>query len=177
MEVSYELTAADLTAFQWRGVNRSPLVRRSRRNTYIYLFLAFFLMSLVPAIGSRGHIIYLRSFNYLFLLTGFPLTAGLFWMFERRMTRRAIDTLVGEERPDKGRIGRHTIVLDNEGVLERTLVGETRSAWPGIEKVEQDENYLYIYTAPGAAHIIPRHAFRNADEANAFFEYALKNVS
>lgn len=174
MEVSYELTAADLIAFQLRGVSKSPLVRRSRRNTYLYLFLAFFLMALVPAVGAHGRIIYIGAFNYLFLLIGFPLTALLFWMIERRMTHRAVNALVAQEKQDKGRLGRHTLILDEEGVLERTVVGETRSAWAGIEKVEQDTDYIYIYTAPGAAHVVPRHAFKSVEEGNALYEYAVR---
>ena len=172
MEVTYELTAADLSAFQWRATRRLPLARRTRRNTYLYLLLAFFLMSLVPAIGGRGRFLSIADFNLYFLLTGFPLTALLFWLIEKRMMRRAIDSIVAQEKPDKGRLGTHTLKLDDYGVTERTLVGESKSLWAGIEKIEEDAEYIYIYTAPGAAHVVPRRAFKTPDDANAFFEFA-----
>ena len=57
MEVEYELTLADLYAFQWRAVYNSALGRRITRKVYLGWFLALLLFSLVPAIGPDGFVL------------------------------------------------------------------------------------------------------------------------
>ena len=174
MEVEYELTADDLYAFQWRATQRSASVRRMRRKVYIWLFVAVLLVSIVPAIGRDGFVI--SRVSWFFLFTFFPLVAGLSWVFERRGTRSAIREFVEKEKPDKGQIGKHTLVLSDDGLTESTVVGEQRTSWVGIDRVEQDPDYIFIYTGPSAAHVVPKRAFAYAADAERFQEFARSHV-
>jgi hypothetical protein len=171
MEVEYEITPEDLYAFQWRGVYRSPIGRRMRLKVYVYLFLAFLLVSLLPAIGADGFTVSRVSFT--FLAVTFPVVALLTWYFERRQTRRVILEILKKEKPDRGQLGRHKVSLNEAGLLEATAVGESRTSWAGVDRVEQDGEYIFIYTAPHAAHIIPKRAFAEAREAESFYQLAL----
>jgi hypothetical protein len=173
--VDYELTPDDLNAFQLRAIQRSPSAKRTRRNTYIYLFAGVLLLAIVPAIGPGGFDISRVSFG--FLVGFFALVASLTWFFEKRLTRRAISDLVKEEKPDKGQLGRHTLRLDDAGMVESTAVGESRTSWAGVDRVEKDPDYIFIYTAPHAALVIPRHAFSSADESEKFFQFAAASRS
>lgn len=170
MEVDYELTPDDLYAFQLRATQVSPVARRARRKLYIYLFLAVVLLAIVPAIGADGFDVSRVSFG--FLLTFFPLVAGITWLLEKRLSRRTILELLKEEVPEKGQLGKHRMKLDDTGVLEATAVGEQRTSWAGINRVEQSQDYFYIYTTPSAAFVIPRRAFADARDAEAFYQFA-----
>ena len=90
--------------------------------------------------------------------------------------RRFINKLLSEVKRDKGQLGRHKVLLDEDGVVESTAVGESRSSWAGIDRLEQDREYIFIYTQPHAAHIIPKRAFNNSHEAQAFYELAKLNM-
>jgi hypothetical protein len=169
MEVEYQLTSDDLYAFQWRAAYTSPRGRRARRKPYIYLFLTLLLVALLPAIGSDGFVI--ARVSFLFLVTTFPLVASLYWLFERRLIRRAIQELVKQEKPDKGQLGTHKIVLTDSGVVETTAVGESHTSWAGVDRVEQSSDYIFIYTSHAAAHIIPKRAFSES-QAEPFFQVA-----
>jgi hypothetical protein len=170
MEVDYELTRDDLYAFQLRATQVSPVARRARRKLYIYLFLAVFLLAIVPAIGADGFVVSRVSFG--FLLIFYPLVAGITWLLEKRLTRRTILELLKEEVPEKGQLGKHKVMLDDSGVLEGTAVGQSRTSWAGINRVEQSPDYIYIYTTPSAAFVIPRRAFAGAREADDFYQFA-----
>ncbi len=133
MEVTYQLTADDLYAFQWRANYTSPKSRRARRMAYLYLCLPFVVIALLPTIGPGGFRI--AQIDLIFLVAVLPLLAGLYWVIQHRMMRRAIKAMVKQEKPDKGQLGTHTIVLGEEGLVETTAVGETRTSWAGYEIV------------------------------------------
>jgi YcxB-like protein len=171
VEIEYQLTPEDLFAFQWRAAYMSPKSRRLRRRPYLYLFLAFLLIALLPAIGSSGFVI--ARVNLVLLVVIFPLVSGLYWVLQRQMLRRAIHGLVGEEKADKGQLGTHTIALSEQGLVERTAVGESRTSWAGVDRVEQNDDYIFIYTSPIAAHLIPKRAFAGS-QAQEFVDFALE---
>ena len=169
MEVEYEITSEDLFPFQWRAY-RSPLLRRARRKVYIYWFLALLLMSLLPAIGTDGFII--ARANFTFLAVAYPMVALIQWLLGRWATRRAILRGLKEVMPNKGQLGWHKVVLNENELIESTAVGESRTFWAGIDRVEQNGECLFIYNQPIAAHIIPKRAFDNAQAAESFYQLA-----
>ena len=170
MEVEYELTPDDLYHFHWRSGRRSPVAKRARIKAYLSLFFLFFILSFLSGLGSEGFD-FSRA-NLLWIGIFFPGCAILMWIFEKRQTRRAILDLVKEEKPGRGQLGAHTISLNEEGLVESTAVGESRTSWAGVNRVEQDEKYIYIYTAPHAALIVPRRAFHSSQEAESFYQLA-----
>ena len=173
MEVEYQLTGDDLFAFQWRAAYLSPKSRRARRISYLYLLLPFLVIALLPVIGP-GRSMAAAKFNLLMIVTVYPIAALLAGVFHRRMLRRAIRALVAEEKPEKGQLGSHKMAIDDVGLVETTPVGQSRTAWSGVDRVEQDTGYIYIYTAPTRAHVIPKRAFAQSD-ADGFYQFALRH--
>lgn len=168
MEVEYELTRDDLFAFQWRAAYTSAAARRRRRKVYATWFLALLIFAVVPAIGSDGFV--LARVRFGFLLIAFPVVTVVQWVLERRLMRKAILHLLRQEKPERGHLGRHHVALTESGVLEQTAVGESRTSWAGVDRVEQDPHYIFIYTSPAGAHVVPKRAFGNAQEADAFYQ-------
>jgi hypothetical protein len=83
--------------------------------------------------------------------------------------RRAILRLLKEEKPGRGLIGKHRMVVSEDGLFERTAVGESRTSWAGVDRIEQNPEYIFICTSAIGAHVIPKRAFRDMQEAEAFF--------
>jgi hypothetical protein len=170
LEIEYEITPDDLYAFQWRANSRSSIAKRASRKAYLFLFLTFLLFALLPAIGPDGFAI--SRVNILWVVIVFPLIALMTWYLNRRQTRRAILGLLKAEKPGKGQLGSHKISLNDEGLVESTAVGESRTSWAGVDRVEQNREYIFIYTSPAGAHIIPKRAFSSLQEAECFYEIA-----
>ena len=170
LEVEYEITPGDLYAFQWRAAYQSPPLRRERRKVYFVVFLSWVSMSFLPTIGSDG--IDLSRFDFMWLVTMFPPVAFLVWLYDRRKTRRSIRELIEKEKPGRGQLGSHKISLNEQGLVESTAVGESHISWAGVDRIEQNEEYIFIYTAPNAAHVIPKRAFHSAQETDSFYQMA-----
>lgn len=170
MEVEYELTPDDLYAFQWRAAFNSRIARRTAHQGYVAWFLVLLLIAILPAIGSDGFVFSRISFLFLFVSFAFVVLFGK--LLEKWLMGRAIRRLLRDEKPGRGQLGRHKVVLQPDGVVEITSVNQTRTSWSGIDRVEQDGNYIYLYTAPIAAHVIPRRAFPSPADAEAFYQQA-----
>jgi hypothetical protein len=168
MEVEYDLTRDDLYAFQWRAAFSSSIGRRARSKVYAYWLLALLLCSAMPAIGSDGFVI--SRVNFTFLVVAFPAGVLAQWYLERRLTRRAILQLLKQERPDRGQLGRHRVVINEGGVAESTAVGESHTSWAGVDRIEQNPEYIFIYTSRAGAHVIPKRVFRDMQEAEGFYQ-------
>lgn len=170
MEVEYEITPDDLYHFHWRASLRSPFAKRAKIKAYLILLLCLLVLSVLPAFSSDGFDISYVSFWW--ILIYFPLVVGMAWVFERRQARKAILELVKQEKPGRGQLGSHKVSLNEIGLVESTAVGESRTSWTGVDRVEQDEKFIYIYTAPHAALLIPKRAFSNLQEAESFYQLA-----
>ena len=168
--IEYELTRDDLYAFQWRAAFHSGRGRRIRRWAYLGWLLAIVLFAFLPAIGRGGFDI--SRVSVTFILIAFPIAALFQWFFETRMMRRLINRLLDDERPERGHLGSHRLALSDQGVIESTAVGEQRTSWAGVDRVEQNTDYIFIYTSPAAAHMIPKRAFRDTSAAEAFYQLA-----
>ena len=173
MEVEYQLTTDDLFAVHWRAAYESRRARRSRYLLYLYLFVALFIVFTVPAMTDEGYVISTPTLS--FVVPAFIVCALIQWVTIRSLTRRTILQIVRDEKPDKGQLGMHKVVLDEIGVLETTVVGESRTSWAGVDRVEQNDQYICIYTTPAAVHAIPKQAFDNPQQAESFYEFASIN--
>jgi hypothetical protein len=171
LEIEYELTRRDLYAFQWRAVFASPRGRRARRKVYFLWLLAVVLFAAVPAIGADGFAI--SRVNFTFLVIAFPVVVLFQWFLERRLVRSAILQLLKEEKPGKGQLGKHRMVVSEDGLIESTAVGESRISWAGVDRIEQNPEYIFIYTSALGAHVIPKRAFRDTQEAEDFYRRVL----
>lgn len=171
MEVAYELTSKDLYAFQWRAVFATARGWRARRGVYLLWVLTVLLFTALPAIGADGFVI--SRMNFPFFVVALPLVFLFQWCLDRLLMRRAILQMLKDHKPEKGQLGKHRIVLGEDGVVESTAVGESRTSWAGVERVEQNPDYIFIYTSPVAAHVIPKRAFKDAEETEAFRQFCL----
>ena len=168
MEVEYELTHDDLFAFQWRAAFTSRRARRARYTAYVIWFLALLLMASVPAIGADGFMISRMSFS--FLLIGFPIVALAQWGLERWLMGRAIRGLLREENPGGGLLGKHRVAVNSEGIVDSTPVGESRTSWTGVHRIEEDPGYIFVYTSAVGAHVLPKRAFGDPHKAERFIQ-------
>ena len=114
----------------------------------------------------------LSPLSLVFLAVPLLIVLLLQWILERWVLRRVIRHLLKDERPNRGQLGRHRVVLGEDGLRESTAVSESRTTWAGVDRVEQSADYIYIYVSPAAAHVIPKRAFRDTAAAAAFYEFS-----
>ena len=164
MQAQYQLTLDDIVAFSLHHARNSKRTRRRLRRIQAWGVLMALVVALMwPKWGLGLRTLFFAAYALFFSL-GYP--AYYRWLVKRN-TRK-----VYTEGQNKGSIGNHIIAIDAEGVTEISDVGESHVAWSGIEKIEENENYLFLYVGSLQAHIIPKQAFLNEGEAAEFLKLA-----
>ncbi|MEI4619745.1 YcxB family protein [Bacillus cereus] len=65
-------------------------------------------------------------------------------------------------------LGKHNLQIIDEGIIETNSGGETKRNWKGIEKVEENEAYIFIYVSSMSANIVPKTAFARENSKSEF---------
>jgi hypothetical protein len=74
-------------------------------------------------------------------------------------------------RKNKTVLTEHTIMLSEASFTEETRYNKTEQKWTIVQKLGRTNGYLFIYVAQYTAHVVPRRAFRDDAEWDAFYEY------
>lgn len=164
MQVQYQLDLDDVVAFSSYHSRSSKGTRRRLRLIQVCGIIFALIAALMWTRWGIGLRTLFCTGYALFLLFGYP---AYYRLSVKRNTRK-----IYSEGQNKGALGKHIISIDADGVAEISQVGESRTAWGGIEKVEENEDYVFLYTGSLQAHVIPKLAFLSEGEAAEFLQLA-----
>jgi hypothetical protein len=163
VQVSFDLTAADLEAWGDFSVRHNAVARRQ-----------MFATSLLVAVcvGLLGGIAVGRSpagTTIAVLLAALTFVAAP-WVV-RGSSRRTTRALYSHGR-NVGMLGPRTVRLDADGVHVEMDGGRESRYWWAVEDVTTSPDHVYIYVTSISAHIVPRRAFATRDDADRFYQEA-----
>jgi hypothetical protein len=164
MEITYTIEPRDIIAFNKRQFETSPSNRRSYRTGYLWIAAASILFGLVTTAWQ----------NWLTASAWLVFTLSMLLLYHPLVyhSLRSIPTRMQEEGRNRGVFGPHKISLHEKELVETSEAGEGRWWWSAVERVVQDQNYIYIYTTAISAHVIPKRAFTDPVQAQAFLREA-----
>ena len=166
MRVSFDTTLEDIHAFNTHYGQTAALPQQSRKMVRGALTLT--LGSLMFALGVAFHLpIAFWIINALILF-------GWWQFYPRRveaMARRSTQKLYAEGR-NAGMLGPTTVTIEAEWLSEASSEREVRTRWRAVERMDQTPQYLFLYVTGFSAVIVPRRAFANPGEQDAFIELA-----
>jgi hypothetical protein len=165
MQIEYDLSPDDLLYFQRYHWRHSPALQRQYRLGFIASPLLGFLAG-VTLVGWERPLVWIGVF-----MTAAVFYAAVYGWCVRRSLRSTISAVLAEGK-NRGVLGRHTIELRPDGLREATDVNDTVHTWRGVERIEADEHFIFIYTQAMMAHGIPRRAFSTPEEAERFLAIA-----
>jgi hypothetical protein len=157
----YEITKDDIIGFNLYHSRHSPAVRRQ----YLRAWLIPALIWLIKLLRTFLDLLPLFSAIPLYLLY-FP------WAYHRRL-RKMVGGMVGEGQ-NRGYSGRRRTTISPEGITESGEFGEHRTVWRAVERLVRVNGNLYVYTNAVSAVIVPRRAFENPSDFDAFTDSASK---
>ena len=79
-------------------------------------------------------------------------------------------------RKNKTVLTGRTIILGEESFTEETAYNKTEQKWTIVQKLARTRSYIFIYVAQHMAHVVPRRAFRDDAEWDAFYEYCRRRT-
>jgi hypothetical protein len=165
MSITFTLEPKDMRGFLAHNRKHRPANRRLR-----YMMLLIFAVLSFQNAMARHQDTTRRVIDF---FVAFALYLIVFWIVRNVVTLLTQwKSFTSKEQP--GLFCEHTITLTEKALIEVTPVNEATNLWLGLHSVTDTPQYIFIFVAANAAHIIPKQAFKNPETADAFFKRAFQ---
>ena len=156
MELEYDLDMTDLVAFNEHRIESSEYARRT-------MAINNFVTALVPIVAGIVFFIITRGFEY--FISGFILAVPFYiiWPKLEKRRRRKESVALGSEGRFPALESKHVMRIEAGGLIDKTCHVESRWEKSGIVRIGSTENHTFLYTAPGAALVIPKKKVTRGD--------------
>lgn len=165
--VEFELTPEEWIEVSVQHSSNSAEVREAQRTVQWLVGALIALATLISLLDGSG------TAAFLWLLVGLVVMAVMKPAL-RAGQRRQI-TKYAQTGITNGMFGPHRVELRPDGLLDSTTEYEWLARWSSIERVEEGQGCLLIYTGPHALLPIPHTAFPDSESlrrfSDAFFGY------
>lgn len=161
MRIRVDITQEDIWHLRRQLVKTDPNARKRKRRSLLAIVFYPTLLSVVLSFPLHSSLFVAVTIGVVITLI---LYGWFFWEINRRIKRLPIK--------GPGILGEHNFELTSEWFREWTDVNDLTCKWVTVERVDQDDRYIYIVGTSGW-YIIPKRAFTSDAEAHAFFEEAL----
>jgi hypothetical protein len=149
MKIKYTNTEEDVVCFGLHCRENSPTHKRIMRSARL-LIPAFITIYFLLECFNDGNLFHI--FEGLFL-SGVYIV--IFSLASKQGSNKITKKLYAEGK-NKGIFCEHEIEIIDVGIVETTNVGKQESYWATIEKIEETDEHLFIYTGSMTAHVIPK---------------------
>lgn len=156
MLVKYDIAITDVVAFS-RHVMNSPTSKKNKRRwiiVVIFLITGSLFIPLPEEIPRSMVVELTVAWSALFLLALFVAGPAASDRYVRGVYKTGAN---------RGTIGEHEIEIDEDGLVERTEVSETRQSWRGVERIDETETHAFFFVSPLMAYIIPKQSIITGD--------------
>lgn len=167
MNIEYELTHNDIIEFNLFHMSHSPNMRRQTLYTRA-------LLSLLVIIMIFSSLYFVLRISMLISFIGCTF-GGVFYFFiypfvhEESVIRYLKKML--SEGDNKTVLGHRIISLFPDGIFFKSQTEESKLNWSAIDKVVQNEKFIFLYTSSTNAVPIPKKCFSSIKSQQDFFEY------
>ena len=67
-------------------------------------------------------------------------------------------------------VGLHEMIIDEKGMYTKCLESESRYSWALVQRIEQNEKYIFIFLSKISAHVIPKRDIGTKDDIDIFYK-------
>ncbi|WP_035051071.1 YcxB family protein [Carnobacterium pleistocenium] len=165
MEIEFELLEKDYINFNIDHTKKSPSLKRSINVQRLVGPIVFLI---APFIVIRFSAIPIWYWMAVFSI------ASLIWFvfypryFDWEMRKRIVKML--QEGNNENLLKKIKIVVTDKGISESSVTGELNSKWNEVNRVDETNEYIYIYNSSISAYIIPKRIFENENTLKIFLE-------
>lgn len=179
MEIEYIPEKEDFIAFNLYQNWQTPEGRKRKEKALISFTASFFFIMLLlyTLIGLAFDNTVLMS-----LLVGLGLSVvsiiALAFYYNRLLSKTVRDQVSTWFDSGKNRdfSCRHRLVLDEQGLSDTSEYGESHTKWSGMERVEQNGDYIFIYPSSMEAIPLKKKHFPSESAAADFFSFAAEHI-
>lgn len=155
MEIEFDFEMSDWMEFQKNFLQNSKQFQRTKLIVTLMLPMIFGMLILFDLIRERFNPVGLVVYGVISIL----------WVvfYPKRLINRTVNKArrMMEEGDNSGIIGRHTLVLHDDGIMDIGPDCESKIKWTGIKKIVETERYYFLYNTALSAIIIPKAKIEN----------------
>lgn len=172
MKIEFERTQEDFLEFNLFHISHSPTIRRQVLLNQVAMGVLIFVGSIGGIFLSVG---YLPTSIYIVAPVVSILASFAYPYIYRRSVIRQAQKLL-KEGSNKSLLGHHEISLSSDGIFYKSLAGETKLNWQSVEKVLQNDKYIFMYIGAINALVVPKSAFASSHQQKEFLDYVNSNA-
>lgn len=150
MKIEFELDMNDWMELQRAHYSNSKQFKRTKLIVTLIMPFVCSVMLTIDAVNGKVGLVNVIVFSILSLL----------WVlfYPKRFVNRTIANTKKalEEGDNSGLLGNHTIVLNEEGIINTQPSTENKIQWVGIKKMLETNDYFFLYLTSVSAIIIPK---------------------
>jgi len=155
LELSYDVTLEDVTAFAVFHDSHSPALRRRRRILRVGMATLLAVIAASVAALARAPVLGFVGLGFAF---------AFWWIFPKRYElglRQSVAKLHHEGK-NLDVLGPTRLALDEEFVTEATPARDVRTRWAAIERCVESDDHIFLYVTGSTAVIVPKRALAPA---------------
>ena len=168
--IEFERTIEDIIEFNLFHMKNSPSIRRQALITQVAAAALAVMVSL-----STGYLLGIdkkAGTGFLYVLT-LVLSIAAFFVVPFLSRAEVINGFrkATKEGDNKAILGNQTISLTPDNIFVKTPAGESKYTWAVIDKIVQNDKYIFLYISSINAIVIPRKAFSTDSSLQEFVDY------
>lgn len=165
MKIDYELNTNDYLEFNMHYMNHSSTIKRS---IFIQRYIISLIFLVAPFLMKCISDIPFWYWSMCFIIT-YVLWIVFYPKHLTKSTKKRMDKLINEGK-NLDLFGKHSLAIVEEGLIDHSEFGETKTNWQAIEKIHETEDFVYIYIGAVKAYIIPKRSFVDEAEKDNFLD-------
>jgi YcxB-like protein len=173
MEVEYELTPEDVSAFHAYS-RRHPSAPRHRLDPMtgliMWIMCVLFSLACFAAFAFQISLIVVPMLIVAWV-SGWTAVVAYEWYLKWRAPRAIRKWLQGGRDAEKV-LGWARVILDAKGIHVTSQFSSCLYLWNGIEKIATTDEHLFLYLTTGSAQVVPLRAFADGRAFDAFADAA-----
>jgi len=166
-EITYEVSTEDIAHLNHHVMERASVVRR-RRSLAGAIFAFTGIMMFMSVQMTPLTFVFLVA-----MLTSSMLLASARRAGPSRSLTRYIEQLFSDGK-NRAVLGTHSMRLLETHVEVSTRYSKSEVQWDGVERVEQDEQHIYVFVGALNAYVINKKYFPTQQDAQMFFQRAAR---
>lgn len=166
--ITFTNTIDDMVAFNMHHIAHSPAARSIR------FWSTWGLALIAIAIGGVLSLLRMSVWPVVFILLWSTFYLAFVIPYHRWAIRRRVGKLVREGK-NRGFLCEHTLRLTDEGIHSISELSESRLLWLGIERIAENDDYLFIYVGSANGAVVPKGRI-DAGDLQAFTDELRRRV-
>ncbi len=166
MTITYRIGFGDRFAFAAYHLSRNPIILLM--TVGVLLFFAY--NSVLPAIRSSPSVsLYAKVIAFMFMELLLLIAVIVFWAVLMLITMIS--------KRNKPLYAQRTFTVAEDGLVTESEYGRSETRWKQVQKLARTRKHIFLYLSGEAAVVVPRRAFADAAQWDAFYEICKRGRS